>query len=72
MTNLIDTRKFAKVDCGDISWKGRASSFNEAIIGAFAKGLPKRPSELVRVNVGNTVWQYIDFRAAKKIAGYTG
>jgi len=58
------------VQTGTFRWKGMASCFNEAIVAAFARGLPKRLGELVRVNDGR-MWWYIDPPTAIKIAGYT-
>ena len=59
-----------RVQTGTFNWKGIASSVNEAIVAAFASGLPKKWGELVRVNDG-LMWWYIDVPAAIKIAGYT-
>lgn len=58
-----------RVQTGTLSWKGMASCFNEAIVAAFAKELPERVGELVRVHDGY-IWNYIAPLIAFKIAGY--
>ena len=59
-----------KVECGSLKWRGKATDADEAIIAALSKRLPEQPAELLRVWDGLR-WQYIAFRAALKIAGYT-
>ncbi len=58
-----------RVQTGTFNWKGVASSVDEAIVSAFARRLPKRLGELVRVHDGY-VWWYIAPMAAFRIAGY--
>ena len=66
----LDTRKTARVECGSLKWRGKAASADEAIIAALSKRLPEKPSILLRVHDGLR-WQYIEFNAAAKIAGYS-
>ena len=70
MKKKYDLRPIMKVQCGDLKWEGKASSIDAALIAAFAKDLPENPSTLLRV-FASGVWQYIDFIAALKLAGYT-
>lgn len=60
--------KTYRVQCGSLRWHGEAGSLNESIKKALAL-LPKEPSILLRVSDGS-VWQYIEFFAALRIAGY--
>jgi len=58
-----------KVECGSLHWRGEAVDFNDAVIAAFAPGLPDSLAVLCRVWNGQR-WLYIESRAALKIAGY--
>lgn len=62
--------KNAIVRCGDFCWRGRASSVDDAIIGALAVDLPINPSILMRVKLAGGVWHYISFESALRIAGH--
>lgn len=63
--------KNAEVLCGDFHWRGRAVDLDDAIIGAFSKRLPRNPSLLLRAHIEGRPWEYIDFKSALRIAGYT-
>ena len=59
-----------RVDCGSLKWRGKSDTADHAIIAALAKKIPEHPALLLRVFDGMR-WQYIEFKSALKIAGYT-
>lgn len=58
-----------RVQCGDLDWRGRARTLDEAIIRAMRKSPPENMSSFVRVHDGR-LWRYLDSTVALKIAGY--
>jgi hypothetical protein len=64
-----DIRPTMKVECGSLHWQGKSNNVDGAIIAALCDDLPEQPSALLRVWNGRA-WQYIEFKAALKIAGY--